>query len=227
MEAELFKSSIAKDIFSPVAKMIVGLISLIQLHYLFVEKFKITNLLILDLSSIALSPLFIIVTLVLTFWAGYVVVILGTASLNFSARIIRNVLKEELSNKLLPIDPFLKAYSQQNDYSKYIFETICSYLGLKSNLRGIEFYRLCRIIASQNEALYRSHIYSFDICMLRGFLINSLLFVIIAVLSQNIIYIIFSLILFCVIYNENRMQQIHLRETIYDQAFFKASQSGK
>lgn len=219
---EIVKNGISRDIFTPIAKIIIGFVSSIELYYLFIEKFTINPTFIQDLTKTNISASSIIILFLLMFIIGYVTCLLGLSILNFSVFIIRHGLKESLSRRLLPLDPFSKGYIEQNGYSKHLFEIVCEHLHLSYQTVGYEFFRLCKIVAQQNEDSFKDHIYSFDMTILRGLLVNSLLFAAIAVRSSNIFFITFSFIVVIVIYNNNKNSVINWKESIYDFAFLTA-----
>lgn len=220
---EAFESNIIKDIFSFISKTLIGIITTVELYYIFVDKFKIPPSLFPELTKTNLDIFSIIIIISLVFIIGYITCALGLALLNFFALISMKIFRESFYKKFLPHDPFSKGYQEQNLYYKHMFEVVCKYLKLDYNLVGIEFFRLCTVIALENDKLFKQYLYSFEFTFRRGLIINSLILFIISIINTNLLLFIISMVLLIVFYNSNKNLVDEWRETIYDLAFFIAA----
>lgn len=226
--SEIFKSSLAKDVFGPLAKILIGILTLIELYYIFVDKFTITPTLLTQLSTTNIGIFAAFITLSLALVVGYITCTLGTEILNLSSFLIKKFLREGVSKLLLPYDPFNENYENLDEYSKNMFQVVCNSSKLEYTSVGYEFFRLCNIVALSNESIFKIHIIDFNRSIARGLLINSILLLfILASTSSSVWLIILSIGLIMVIYNSNKTIEDNWREEIYDLAFITASKDKK
>lgn len=220
----VFKSGIAKDIFTPVAKIIIGFITSCELYYLLIDRFSMTPTVLKQMAQLTISFFAFVILTILLFIIGYVTCILGVKLLNFFALIAYKIFNESFYEKFLPIDPSIKGYHEEKDagktgYYRNMFTTIVDHLGLNYSSVGNEFFRLCAKIAVEKEDIFKPHVIAFDTTILRGLFVNSLLLVSIAINNGNLFFIIFSIVVLVVIYIENKNITDERMERVYDLAY--------